>query len=86
MGHWGAVASAPAFTFLVARLRGDRQSARAWLGMLVALVGSGSIAVAGKIDLGSALLPGNLLVLCAAVAWAIFTALNAGLAQRAPPR
>ena len=79
------LASAPAFTFVIARLFGDHPTARAWLGMLVAFAGTASIAWTREIDRGSDLLLGNVLVLLAAIAWGTFTFLNTNLAKTVAP-
>ena len=79
------VASAPVFTFVLARWMGDRPRRLAFLGMGIAFAGTASIALSRGVDLDDQLLVGNLLVLGAAVAWGTFTALSRGSAVALPP-
>ncbi len=73
------MSSAPVWTAVSGRVLGiERLSVAAWIGLLVTLVGTTVIVVAGTKDvsLGSSVLLGNLLILAASICWGLYTALS----------
>ncbi|MEM8560237.1 MAG: DMT family transporter, partial [Bacteroidota bacterium] len=73
------MASVPIWTALMARVGGqERLNGLAWAGLLLSLVGTVVVILAGgrTLDLGADRLLGNLLMLGAAVFWALYTVLS----------
>lgn len=82
------MASAPVWTAIVARLFGyEVLSLRAWVGLMVALLGTVLVIVGGpqEVDLGGSTLAGNLIILGAAVFWGAYTAFNKPLLASVSP-
>jgi drug/metabolite transporter (DMT)-like permease len=71
-GNTGLIlATVPAWTALLARIFiGERLSRLAWMGLAVALSGTAIVAVQKGLSGDREHLPGNILILCAALAWA----------------
>ncbi|MFT5142261.1 MAG: drug/metabolite transporter (DMT)-like permease [Rhodothermales bacterium] len=80
------MASAPIWTAVgSALLRIERLSAAAWGGLFVSLAGTAWIILSGsKVDLGTDVLFGNLVMLLAAMLWAAYTTLNRPLLAHIP--
>ena len=78
------VSSSPVFTLLLGFMLGERLRRQAWIGLLIAFAGAATIALEKGVDLGSELVLGNFLMLCAACAWGSYTVLNRGVAEIVP--
>ncbi len=81
------IASSPIWTAAIARLlRIESLSARAWLGLFVAFAGTVVVTLeGGNVQLVSAHLFGNLLVVGAAIMWATSTVLVRPIVDEVPP-
>jgi drug/metabolite transporter (DMT)-like permease len=73
------LASTPALIALINRVLGrERLDLRGWFGITLAFTGIALIVESGGgVELGSATLFGDLLVLCAAIAWSLYSVLSA---------
>ena len=82
------MASAPIWTAVVGRALGIEKLGRgAWMGLLVTLVGTVIVVVAGSkhVALGPNALFGNLMILVASVCWGTYTALSKPMLQHVTP-
>ena len=82
------MASSPLWTALLSdRLNYDYLPSSSWWALLLSLVGTGIVVVAGPqaVDLSDSSLLGNALMLGAAVAWGVYTTLNKPVLQDVSP-
>lgn len=82
------MASAPIWTALLARLMGFEFLRRlSWIGLLTTIAGTGLIVAAGSgdVELGTDVLFGNAVMLCAAFLWGSYTAMNRPLLAMVKP-
>ena len=68
-------AASPAFIALIGRVRGtDRIGARGWIGIALSVLGIGLVAHGtAAAQTGNASLIGDVLILCGAICWAVYT-------------
>ncbi|NNE70032.1 MAG: EamA family transporter [Rhodothermales bacterium] len=80
------MASSPVWTAILSVLLGhDRLRPLAWVGLLASLAGVTFIIISGQeVDLGGDMLFGNLIMLAAAISWALYTTLNRPLLRDIP--
>lgn len=82
------MASAPLWTAVVGRLLGiERLSREAWIGLAIAVVGTGVVVTSGTVvvDISGASLVGNALVALAALLWGSYTTLNRRALEHCSP-
>ncbi|WP_266078583.1 DMT family transporter [Haladaptatus caseinilyticus] len=81
------MASAPLWTAMVSQFIGlERLGGLAWLGLLVAVVGTAVVVFGGGgVALGGSTMVGNAIVLLAAILWGVYTALNRPVLDRVSP-
>lgn len=76
-----AYALTPAFVLLISVMAyKQRPGRRQVIGILLAMVGAGIVLVDRGANLGQGLVTGNVMVLCAAIAWSLYTILGRDLA------
>jgi drug/metabolite transporter (DMT)-like permease len=70
------IAATPAFIALLGRVRGvERIGGKGWVGIVLSIVGIGLVSGAAALAQTSSALVGDLLILCGALCWAIYTVL-----------
>lgn len=82
------MASAPIWTAVIVMMMGlEKLSRLAWFGLVVSIVGTGSVVVFGsaEISLDSELLIGNGIVLAAAILWGAYTAFTGSMVSKHSP-
>lgn len=82
------LATSPAWTVVISALRGhERPGPAVWAGVAASLVGVALVVAGGDrgLSLGAGTLPGDLLVLVAAVLWAVYTVEGRDLIHRHGP-
>ena len=82
------MSSAPIWTALLSLLMGtENLSIKAWIGLLVSIVGTATVVAFGTadIDLSADLLVGNVIILGAAMLWGSYTALTRPVVQKHSP-
>jgi drug/metabolite transporter (DMT)-like permease len=70
------IAATPAFIALIGRARGvERIAWKGWIGILLSIAGIGLVSGAAALAQTSAAVRGDLLILCGALSWALYTVL-----------
>jgi len=79
------MAASPLWTAILSRIAGyERLGKRAWVGLIISLVGTGLVVAAGAKNIGGSLF-GNLLMLLASVLWGAYTAFNKSVVHDVSP-